>query len=115
MFQRKKKKTQEVFGMSISILVNSYIDRGNLDEEILRLLGRTTHIALRGESKCGKSWLRQRNIPDSLVVQCRFRKTVIDIYTDALSQLGIKLTIEQSSNSTIKGRIEAETSVGINL
>lgn len=115
MFQRKKKKTQEVFGMSNSILVDSYIDRGNLDEEIQRLLGRTTHIALRGESKCGKSWLRQRNIPDSLVVQCRFRKTVIDIYTDALSQLGIKLTIEQSSNSTIKGRIEAETSVGINL
>ncbi len=110
-----KKKTEEVFGISNSVLVDSYIDRGKIDEEIKRLLSRKTHIALRGESKCGKSWLRQKNIPSALVVQCRYGKTIKDIYIDALSQLGIKFTTEESSNSTIKGHIEAETSIGFNL
>ena len=110
-----RKKTEEVFGISNTVLADSYIDRGNLDEEIRRLLLRTTHIALRGESKCGKSWLRQKNVPNALVVQCRYGKTVKDIYIDALSQLGIKFTTEESSSSSIKGHIEAETSIGINL
>ena len=48
-----QKKTSEVFGISNAILPDSYIDRGGLDEEIARLLTRPTHIALRGESKCG--------------------------------------------------------------
>jgi hypothetical protein len=45
------KKTYEVFGLSNSILPDSYVDRGLLDEHIQRLLGRPIHIALRGESK----------------------------------------------------------------
>jgi stage III sporulation protein SpoIIIAA len=50
--------TAQVFGISNTVLPDSYVDRGALDEQIQILLGRPTHIALRGESKCGKSWLR---------------------------------------------------------
>ena len=110
-----KKKTDEVFGISNTILNDSYVDRGKLDNEIKRYLSRKTHIALRGESKCGKSWLRQKNIQNSIVVQCRFGKKIIDIYVDALSQLGIKLVVEKSSGTSIKGHIEAETSIGSSL
>lgn len=109
------KKTSDVFGLSNTILSDSYIDRGNLDAQIQRYLNRKTHIALRGESKCGKSWFRQKNIPVAIVVQCRFGKSVLDIYTDALSQLDIKLVMEETSGTNIKGRVEASADFGINL
>ncbi|WP_227936035.1 hypothetical protein [Alkalihalobacillus deserti] len=109
------KRSSDVFGMSNTILSDSYIDRGNLDTVIQRYLDRRTHIALRGESKCGKSWFRQKNIPDAIVVQCRFGKSVKDIYTDALSQLGIKLIVEETNGSNILGRVEANASIGTSL
>lgn len=112
---KSKLRSQDVFGVSNTILMPSYIDRGNLDMSVQRYLDRPTHIALRGESKCGKSWFRQKNIANSIVVQCRFGKTIVDIYTDALSQLGIKLTIEESKGNSIKGKIEAQTTFGANL
>jgi hypothetical protein len=83
--RRKKKSTHEVFGVSPDVLPDSYVDRGHLDDALRRLLGRKTHIALRGESKCGKSWLRRAVIPDALVVQCRLGMSTVDIYRDALS------------------------------
>ena len=91
MWGSKQYKTTEVFGISKEILEPSYVDRGELDSEIQRHLKRNTHIVLRGESKCGKSWLRKKNIPDSIPVQCRLNQKVIDIYVAALSQLDIKL------------------------
>lgn len=111
----KKLKTNEVFGISNSILEHSYVDRGNLDETINLYLGRNTHIALRGESKCGKSWLRQRTMPDAIIVQCRLNRSVADLYVDALSQLGIKLIIEESSKNTLKGSVEATQEVGSSI
>jgi hypothetical protein len=106
------KKTIAVFGVSNKILPDSYVDRGLLDQRIQLLLKRATHIALRGESKCGKSWLRQRNIPNAITVQCRLNKSVLDLYVDALSQLEIKFTVEQSSSNSLKGTVEASGSIG---
>lgn len=111
----KIKKSSDVFGISNTILNDSYIDRGNLDITVQRYLDRNLHIALRGESKCGKSWFRQKNIPNAIVVQCRFGKSVKDIYIDALSQLGIKLTLEETKGTTISGTIEASATFGASL
>jgi hypothetical protein len=66
-----KKQSNEVFGVSNEVLADSYVDRGELDEQLARLLDRPGHIALRGHSKVGKSWLRQRVLHDSVNVQCR--------------------------------------------
>lgn len=112
---RKKKTTHEVFGVSPDVLPDSYVDRGNLDEELSRLLQRRTHIALRGESKCGKSWLRRSVIPDALVVQCRLGMTMVDIYSDALSQLGIRLVVEHREGDKLSGRVEAHGEAGVGL
>ena len=111
----RKKRTAEVFGVSNEILPDSYVDRGSLDARIQRLLARPTHIALRGESKCGKSWLRQKNVPDAITVQCRLKKTVKDIYVDTLSQLEIKLTIEASGSASVTGTAQATGEIGIKL
>ena len=109
------KRTDEVFGMSNDILPDSYVDRGALDGELRRLLTRKVHVAIRGPSKCGKSWLRQKVIPDALVVQCRIGSTNIDIYTSALSQLGVQLLVESSSKFGLKGTVEGQFAAGNDL
>jgi hypothetical protein len=108
-------KTSDVFGIVPKIRPSSYVDRGNLDDEIARQLERDIHVALRGESKCGKSWLRQKNIPNALVVQCRLSKTVLDIYVDILSQLDIKLEVKSESAGTIKGSVTAKGELGTSI
>ncbi|CAA6604707.1 conserved hypothetical protein [Rhodospirillaceae bacterium LM-1] len=108
-------KMDDVFGISTEILPRSYVDRGALDAQISRLLSKNTHIALRGESKCGKTWLRKKNIPDAIVVQCRLTKKAVDIYVDALSQLDIKFTVESSTSNQFRGHIEASGSLGVEI
>ena len=96
-------------------MLDSYVDPGALDEALKKLLSRSTHIALRGESKCGKSWLRQRALPDAITVQCRLDRGAHDIYVDALSQLGVKLTLENLASGKISGRVEASAKLGEGL
>jgi hypothetical protein len=109
-------KTHEVFGIQPAVSEHSYIDRGSLDHEFRKLVGRQqTHIAIRGASKAGKSWLRQRVLTDPIVVQCRLSYKTLDIYRDALARLDVMVELEKSSTSAIKGRIAASGEVGLKL
>lgn len=110
-----KKRASEVFGVSNEVLPDSYVDRGDLDETLSRLIERKTHIALRGESKTGKSWLRQTVLPHAIVVQCRLGKTCTDIYRDALGELDIRLEVESVEGSRFTGRVEAQGEVGFKI
>jgi hypothetical protein len=56
-----------------------------------------------------------KNIPNGLVVQCRFGTTISDIYTDALSQLGSKLIVEESKRDSIIGKVESTAQAGFDL
>lgn len=109
------RQVSEVFGVSTFILPDSYVDRGALDEQIGRYLARDAHLALRGASKSGKSWLRQRVVPDAIVVQCRLGKTVLDIYKQALGELGIRLVVNQTDSQSLTGTVEASAEAGIKL
>jgi hypothetical protein len=109
------KSTSEVFGISNEVRPDSYVDRGHLDKLVGTALSRPIHVALKGESKCGKSWLRQRILPDALVVQCRLGKTASDIYRDALSALDIRLEVEQADSGGFSGRVEARGDFGLKL
>lgn len=104
--------TEEVFGISPQVREASYVDRGDLDSKLKRSMRRTKHVALRGPSKSGKSWLRQRVVEDSIVIQCRLNKSFVDIYVDALSQLDINLTITSTKSGELKGSIKANGSFG---
>jgi len=110
-----KKRTDDVFGISNEVLDDSYVDRGSLDSELNRLLKRRVHIAIRGPSKSGKSWLRQRIIPNSITIQCRLGFTSLDIYKNALSELGVKLVVNESTKANFKGTIEASAEFGSTL
>lgn len=115
LFGRRRRLVEDVFGVAPRVLEDSYVDRGELDEEIGRRLRRKTHIALRGVSKCGKSWLRQRVVEAPLVVQCRLGKSVIDIYREALGELGIRLEVTSTRESSLTGKVEASAEVGTQL
>lgn len=108
-------QTSAVFGVNTNISEESYVNRGDLDEEIKLLLGRNTHIALRGDSKCGKSWLRKRCIPDAIVVQCRLSQTVSNIYEDVFGQLGISVVVEERESNNSEFHLSANSEIGIKI
>jgi hypothetical protein len=109
------KRTSDVFGISNTVLPDSYVDRGALDQQLKTLLARPIHIALRGESKCGKSWLRQQTVPNAITVQCRLDRGAHDVYIDALSQLGIRLVLDDTRSGKITGHVKAEATIGEGL
>ena len=111
----RKKLTSDVFGINSAVRPETYVDRGELDKSIEKLLNRNTHIALKGESKCGKSWLRQKTLPDAIVVQCRLGRGAIDIYVDALSQLEVKFVVSDKSSGKVEGKVEAKGAIGEGL
>lgn len=109
-------KVHEVFGIKPRISELSYIDRGSLDKEFRKLVDRQqTHIAIRGASKAGKSWLRQRVLDDPIIVQCRLSYTTLDIYRDALARLDISIEIENTTTNSFKGVISASGEAGWKL
>lgn len=106
---------ENVFGISKDVNDASYVDRANLDMKVKRLLNRNMHIALKGASKSGKSWLRQQSILNANVVQCRLNKSIQEVYVEALANLGVKLELEHESTNSIKGTLEASGEVGSSL
>ena len=110
-----RKKAHEIFGTSHTVLPDSYVDRAALDGQLQTHIERPTHVALRGQSMCGKSWLRQMVLPDALVAQCRLKKTTLDLYRDALSQLDVRLDLETVRGSQWTGRVESQGDFGIKL
>ena len=109
------KKAHEVFGISPNIHNDSYVDRGNLDTRMRRLLDRSQHIALKAPSKAGKSWLRKKALDNPIEIQCRIGMTVDEIYTDALAALGIKLEITRTQNKSFSGHAEVEGEGGFKI
>ena len=97
--------TSEVFGVSPKINLYSYYDRKSLDGKLTRLLRRNTHIAIKGPSKCGKSWLRQKCLDNVIIVQCRIGMTIEDIYRQALSAIGIDFDVHRSSETNVSAEI----------
>lgn len=99
--------SSEVFGISTNVRSVSYVDRSNLDSRLQRLLRRDTHIALKGASKSGKSWLRQKVISNGLVIQCRYNMTADELYRSIADELGIGFELVCKSVTTFEADLEA--------
>jgi hypothetical protein len=108
-------KTAQVFGIAPEVREYSYIDRGQLDATLDSLLERSTHVAIKGPSKCGKSWLRQKALNNAVTIQCRHKRPFTDIYVDALSQLGIQMELKSVSKGILKGSVKATGEGGLAL
>ncbi|MDO4516471.1 MAG: hypothetical protein Q4C76_04965 [Bacillota bacterium] len=108
-------RTSDVFGVSRTLNPCSYVDRANLDARLSRILNRDVHVALKGASKSGKSWLRQKVLGSANVVQCRLGKCVEDIYVEALGNLGVSIEISHEKKNQIKGTLDASGELGIKI
>lgn len=109
-------KTHEVFGIQPQLSEASYVDRGSLDEAFKKLIDRRqTHVAIRGASKVGKSWLRQRVLENPIIVQCRLSYTTTDIYRDALARLDIRLKLDKTMTNSVRGKVIASGEAGLKL
>jgi hypothetical protein len=49
------------------------------------------------------------------VIQCRLGKSVIDIYREALGELGIRLEVTSTHESSLSGKVEASAEIGTQL
>lgn len=112
-------KLQEVFGVTPGVKSHSYINRGGLDEELRFAAESQRLIIIHGDSKQGKTWLRQSVLPAEacITVQCMVGGSPASILTQALGILGIKAELKQSSASDLQGSFDLSTSgdLGIKL
>ncbi|WP_270913489.1 hypothetical protein [Allofournierella sp. CML151] len=107
--------TCDVFGVSPQMSDYSYYDRNELDTKLSRLLRRQTHIAIKGPSKCGKSWLRQKCLEDALIVQCRIGMNADDIYRQCLSSLHVAFNVQRQTQNQISGEISGNAELKVPL
>lgn len=107
----------EVFGINTHVRPASYVDRGALDARFSYLLTTERHIAIHGDSKQGKSWLRDKALAAeaTLVVQTRIDSTPETLIQEALGLLGLVVEIERVEGREVQGRLNlaASSDVGI--
>lgn len=102
----------EVFGIATHVNAASYVDRGGLDKRLGYYLQTERHVAIHGDSKQGKSWLRSKllDADHSLVVQCSVESTPESLFREALGQLDIRAEIKRVGTSQFEGQLDVAAS-----
>ncbi|WP_439526251.1 hypothetical protein [Roseovarius mucosus] len=85
-----------------------------MDAEIAKVAVRDTHIALRGESKSGKSWLRQKIFKEANIISCRLGFTTSEIYRQILANLDISLVVEKATSGGATLSFKGASEIGWN-
>jgi hypothetical protein len=110
---------RQVFGVATEVNGLSYVDRGGLDERFAYVLKTQRHIAVHGDSKQGKSWLRARALGagDTIRVQCQVDTTPELILTEALGQLGVRAELHKTQANEVQGTLDlsAAGELGLNF
>ncbi len=98
----------EVFGIATEISTASYVNRGGLDELLGYYLKTQRHVAIHGDSKQGKSWLRGKllDAADTIVVQCQVDSTTEGVFREALGILGVRAEIKRTGVATYQGELD---------
>jgi hypothetical protein len=108
---------RDVFGVHNPPPLLTYVDRAGLDDRIKHFLSTGRHLVLHGPSKQGKTALRKRALSDDscIVIQCRNRPTLEQVYAEILADLGkgIPTTRESTKSREVSGGTEASAKGGI--
>jgi hypothetical protein len=113
----RRRRLDSVFGTGPTPLAATYVDRGGLDKEMAQARTGGLHVAIHGESKHGKSWLRAQALreEDLARVQCVPGMTAQDALVAALGRLGVaeevKIVLEESASTS--ARAEAGVDAGM--
>jgi hypothetical protein len=108
----------QVFGIADHVNTASYVDRGGLDERLRYALDTERHVAIHGDSKQGKSWLRSRVLESNpVLVQCQHGTTPESLFTDALGAIGVQAELCRTKGKELEGHLDfkASGSIGMKL
>lgn len=101
------RRLEEVFGIH-ELRPYSYVDRGDLDTQLAYWLRTDRHIAIHGDSKQGKTWLRERALSEDMIVhvQCTSTSTASGLLTEAMGRLGVRAEIRYTTEKTLTGTLD---------
>jgi hypothetical protein len=101
---------EDVFTMAPEPSSFTYVDRSQLDRKVKLVLAGRQHVAIHGQSKLGKSWLRAKALPKKKKVarvQCLPGMSASTAIEQALGSLGVEevisVTVESSTTKTTSG------------
>lgn len=105
-------RLEQVFGIATRVNRASYVDRGGLDNKLAYYLRTERHIAIHGDSKQGKSWLRGNLLEDdaTLIVQCQPTSTPESVLREALGQLGVLVELKRTGSTQLEGQLDVDAS-----
>ena len=111
-----KRKVNEVYGVS-NQMIETYIERDDVDGVFLDGLNRNKHIIVYGASKQGKTSLVNKHLheEDYVKVNCSTDTDVIDIYKSIIRQLGVEILSSYDDTTSINGGISGGTKMKIRL
>jgi AAA domain len=101
-------RLNEVFGIATEVSPASYVNRGGLDERLGYYLATQRHIAIHGDSKQGKTWLRARLLDsdDTIVVQCQVETTPESLFREALGFLDVHAELRRTGRAQLEGTLD---------
>lgn len=107
----------DVFGVKPGAREHSYVDRGRLDEALRYALAAKRVVVIHGDSKQGKTWLRQQVLPaeDCVAVQCQLGATPASLLQEALGLLGVNAVLRLTSTSDLSGSMDLSGSGELGL
>lgn len=96
--------TNQVYGVS-NELIDTYIERKNVDEAFTKGLQKNKHIIVYGASKQGKTSLTNKHLneTDYIKVNCSPSASTLDIYNSIARQLDIEILEATEITTTIGG------------
>jgi hypothetical protein len=105
-------RLEQVFGIATKVNTASYVDRGGLDNKLAYYLRTERHVAIHGDSKQGKSWLRANLLgdDDTLVIQCQPDSTPESVLREALGQLGVLIELKRTGSTQLEGHVDVQGS-----
>ena len=113
---RETHTTADVFGVSRDLPI-TYIERQNVDDNLLDNLTRDKHVIIYGSSKQGKTCLRRHCLQedDYILVQCQSNWDMSKLCEAILKAAGFEVEISTSRTSDGKSKLQAKAKSGFSL
>lgn len=100
-------KTNQVYGVS-NEMVETYVDRPEVDDLFVQGLSKNKHIVIYGASKQGKTSLTNRHLKedDYIKVNCSPSATMLDLYNSIVRQLNVEILESKEVTNTVGGEVK---------
>lgn len=101
------KLTNQVYGVS-NELIETYIERPNVDNLFLEGLQKNKHIIIYGASKQGKTSLTNKHLSESeyVKVNCSPSATTLDLFNSIVRQLNVEIIESKEVKTKVGGEIK---------